>query len=307
VKRGSFRATAFFFIWLDIMRMRCIAHSSVASAVAVLLVSSTAQAQARGWAFDFKMTDTMVASGETATGVTTGHAVVSKGRVRIDMKRTGRAASMPRMGPGDEASMIVEQDGKLITYLLPKEKRYMQINPAEMMKQMQTMMQGMGAAMKFDVSGPEPKLENLGQGPVILGHETVHYRVTTGMRVTMSAMGERETMEMSTTTDQYFARRLGEVMDPFSGMTTMRETSSMFGVGNKAYIDKMWAVQAKLPKAPELRAEQRTTMSRAGLVSNIRTVREVTKIQRVKAPADLFVIPRGYTKMDMGPIAPAGK
>jgi len=289
------------------MRMRSIAHSSLGSALAVLLVSSTAQAQAHDWAFDFKMTDTMVASGETANGLTIGHAVISKGRVRIDMKRTGRAVSMPRMGPGDESSMIVEQDGKLITYLLPKEKRYMQFNPGEMMKQMQTMMQGMGAAMKFDVSGPEPELQNLGRGPVILGRETVHYRVTTGIKVTMSAMGDRETMEMSTTTDQYFARGLGGVIDPFSGMTAMREASSMFGGGNKAYIDKMWAVQGKLPKAPELRAEQRTTMSRGGMVSNIKTVREVTKIQRVKAPADLFVIPRGYTKMDMGPIAPAGK
>lgn len=201
--------------------------------------------------------------------------------------------------------MIVENQGKLITYLLPKEKRYMQFNPTEMLKQMQTMMQGMGAAMKFDVSGPDPKLENLGRGPVILGYSTVHYRVTSGMKVTMSAMGERETMEMSSTTDQYFSRGLGEVMDPFSSMKALRETSSMFGGANKAYMDKMWAIQAKLPKAPELRAEQRTTMTRAGVVSNVKTVREVTKIQRVKAPVDLFVVPAGYTKLDMAPLPPA--
>lgn len=284
--------------------MRNAALQTLASAVAVLVASSTAQAQARDWAFDFRMIDTMVSVGETMNGVTTGHAVVSKGRVRLDMKGSPHAISMPRMavGTGDGVSMIVEDQGKLITYLLPKERRYMQFKPTEMLKQMQTMMQGMGAAMKFDVSGPEPKLENLGRGPVILGHETVHYRVTTGMKVTMSAMGERETMEMSSTTDQYFARGMGELMDPFSSMKSIRETSSMFGGANKAYMDKMWAIQAKLPKAPELRAQQRTTMTRGGLVSNVRTVREVTKIQRVKAPVDLFVVPAGYTRIDMVPI-----
>ncbi len=287
--------------------MRRIAQLTLASIVALLVAASTAEAQARDWAFDFKMTDTMVAASESRSGVTTGHAVVSKGRVRLDMKGTSNAISMPRMavGSGEGVSMIVEDQGKLITYLLAKEKRYMQFRPTEMLKQMQTMIQGMGAAMKFDVSGPDPKLENLGRGPVILGHETVHYRVTSGMKVAMSAMGERETMEMSSITDQYFARGMGELMDPFSSMKALRETSSMFGGANKAYMDKMWSVQARLPKAPELRAEQRTTMTRGGLVSNIRTVREVTKIQRVKAPVDLFVVPAGYTKIDMGPIAPA--
>ena len=289
--------------------MRRIAQLTLASIVALHVASSTAEAQARDWAFDFKMTDTMVTGSESRNGVTTGHAVVSKGRVRLDMKGTSNAISMPRMavGSAEGVSMIVEDQGKLVTYLLPKEKRYMQFRPTEMLKQMQTMMQGMGAAMKFDVSGPDPKLENLGRGPVILGHETVHYRVTSGMKVAMSAMGERETMEMSSTTDQYFARGMGELMDPFSSMKALRETSSMFGGANKEYMDKMWAIQAKLPKAPELRAEQRTTMTRGGQVSKVRTVREVTKIQRVKAPVDVFVVPAGYTKIDMGPIAPTRK
>lgn len=287
--------------------MKRIAQLTLASAFTALVASSTAQAQARDWAFDFRMIDTMVTGGETMSGVTTGHAVVSKNRVRLDMKGTSHAISMPRMGmgSGDGVSMIVENQGKLITYVFQKEKRYMQLKPVEMLNQMQAMMQGMGGAMKFDISGPDPKVENLGRGPVILGHQTVHYRVTTAIKVTVSAMGERETMETSSTTDQYFARGLGELMDPFSSMKSLRETSSMFGGANRAHMDKMLAVQAKLPKAPELRGEQRTYMTRARVVSNVKTVREVTKIERVKAPADLFVVPAGYTKIDMGPIPPA--
>jgi hypothetical protein len=286
--------------------MRRIVQLILASAILALVVSSTAQAQARDWAFDFRMIDTMLARGETMSGVTTGHAIVSKGRVRLDMKGTSHAISMPRMGmgSGDAVSMIIDDQGKLITYLFPKEKRYMQFRPVEMLNQMQAMMQGMGGAMKFDVSGPDPKVENLGRGPRILGNETVHYRVTTAVKVTVSAMGERETMETSSTTDQYFARGLGEIMDPFSSMKALRETSSMFGGANRAQMDKIWSVQAKLPKAPELRAEQRTTMSRAGVVSNVKTVREVKKIERVKAPVSLFAVPAGYTKFDMGLIPP---
>lgn len=253
------------------------------------------------------MIDTMVTGAETTSGVTTGRAVVSRGRVRLDMRGTSHAISMPRMGmeSGDGVSMIVEDQGKVITYLFPKEKRYMQFKPMELLNQMEAMMQGMGGVMKFDVSGSDPKVENLGRGPVILGHETVHYRVTTAIKVTVSAMGERETMETSSMTDQYFARGLGELMDPFSSMKSLRESSSMFGGASRAHMDKIWSVQAKLPKAPELRAEQRTTMTRSGQVSNVKTVRQVTKIERTKAPLGLFVVPAGYTKVEMGPIPPA--
>jgi hypothetical protein len=281
--------------------------AQLAVAVAVLLGSSTAHGQARDWAFDYRITDSATVDDADRTGVTSGRAVISKGRVRVDMK--GLSISMPRMavGSGDEVSIIVEDNGRLVTYILPRERAYMQFNPVELVRQMDTMMEGMRASMKFDVSAPDPKLENLGKGPVILGHQTVHYRITSGMKMTVAAIGERETMEMSNITDHYFAPGLGALLDPFSSMKLLREASSMYGSASKVYRDKMRAAQSRLPKVPELRAVQRILMTQPGMTSNFTSVHEITKIQRVNASPDLFIVPKGFKKVDMGPKAPVRK
>src|SRR6266545_7333899 len=195
--------------------MRCLARLTIACTLALCLAPERGVAQGPDWAFDFKMTDSGTAGGQTFTGVTLGHAVVSKGRIRMDMKGNSRSMSMPGMAGGNEVSIIVQDGGKLITYFLPKTKQYMQFNPAEMVKQMQKMFEGMGAAVNFDFSGPDPKVENLGKGPVILGYQTLHYRVTVAMKMKMAMMGESQSAEMSSVSDQYFAPGLSEVMDPF--------------------------------------------------------------------------------------------
>src|SRR5688572_9212368 len=117
--------------------MRFPARLTILSAVALILTPAPGGAQGRDWSFDFRMTDSAIVDGASANAVTTGRAVVSKGRTRLDMKGSSRASSMPRMAAGDEVSMIVEKDGRLITYLLPKNRQYMQFSPAELVKQMQ--------------------------------------------------------------------------------------------------------------------------------------------------------------------------
>ena len=289
--------------------MRYLAGLAIASTLALFVAPQSGRAQGNDWAFDFKMTDSGTAGGQSGSGVTFGHAVVSKGRIRMDMKGNSRSMAMPGMGASDEISIIVQDKGKLITYLLPKTKQYMQFNPAKVMKQMQKMFESLGAAVTFAYSGPDPKVENLGKGPVILGHETVHYRVTIVLKMTMAMMGERQTMEMASTADQYLAPGLGEVMDPFYGMKSIGQATSMFGAANRGYMEKMEAVKTKLPKAPELRGESHVTMSGPGQQSRISTLREITKIQRVNASPDLFTIPSAYKKieMPMGTSANAGR
>jgi hypothetical protein len=283
-----------------------IARLAMASAVALFVAPVAGNAQGPDWAFDFRMTDSATVDDASTTRVTTGLAVVSKGRVRLDMKGSSRIMPMPQTGPGEQASMIVEANGKLIMYLMPKTREYMQLNPVEFVKQMQKMMQDVRSAMKFDISGPDPKLENLGKGPVILGHQTVHYRLTTAIKTSMTMMGEHETIEMKSTTDQYFAPDLREIMDPFSVMKSLSEMSGMSSIANKAYIDKMWAVQSKLPRALELRTVEHASMSRAGFESDFKTIREVTSIKRITAGGDLFVVPAGYKKLDIpGAMTPA--
>jgi hypothetical protein len=290
--------------------MRYLTHLAIASTFVLCFAPERGIAQGRDWAFDFKMTDSGTASGQGFSGVTAGHAVVSKGRIRLDMKGNSRNLSMPGMAGGAEVSMIVQDSGRVVTYIMPTKKEYMEFKPAELMKEMRRMFEGLGTAVNFTFSGPDPKVENLGKGPAILGHPTVHYRTTVVIKLTMGMMGESQSTEMSTVSDQYFATDLAEVMDPFSGMTAMGQVTGMFGAANKSYLDKMDAMKSTLPKAPELRAESKmSTTGPAGQQNKISSVREITKIERVTASPDLFTVPAGYKKLEMpmGKSVPATK
>ena len=264
----------------------------------------TVQARAQGddMVYDFKMTDSGTVGMQTMNGVSTGHAIVSKGKVRMDVSGSSRTLAMPGR-PGEDVTIIMLDNGKTMIYVNPKTKQYMQINPMEMMDRMQKMMEGMGATMKFDFTG-EPKVENLGAGPEIIGHKTQHYRMTTAMKMTMNAMGESQTIETSSITDEYLAPDLEKSTDLFAGMSN--GMSGMMGGSNKEYLEKVKQLKAKLPKGMELRAETQSRVSTVQGSQNMKNVREVTAIKKTHATPDQFAIPTGYTKIDlpMGPGAP---
>ena len=283
--------------------MRILARIAVISLLGIPLLTGEASAQGRDMAFDFRMTDSGTAASQSVHGVSTGHAIVSKGRVRLDSRGNARALAMPGSAAGDDVTLIMLDSGKTLIYINPKTKRYMQVNPIEAMDRMQKMMEGMGATMKVDFTG-DPKVENLGSGPELLGHKTQHYRITTGMRMTMTAMGETQTIEMSGVTDEYLALDLRNTSDPFRNMSS-NAMSGMMGGSNKAYLERLKAVQAKLPNAMELRAETHVTVESAGQTQTMMSVREITGIQKTTASGDRFAVPAGYTKIDF-PLGPGG-
>lgn len=268
------------------------------------LCAFTVQARAQGddMAYDFKMTDSGTVGMQAINGVSTGHAIVSKGKVRMDVSGGSRTLAMPGH-PGDDVTIIMLDSGKSIIYVNPKTKQYMQFNPMETMDRMQKMMEGMGATMKFDFIG-EPKAESLGAGPVIIGHKTQHYRMTTAMKMTMNAMGESQTIETSSITDEYLAPDLEKSTDLFAGMSN--GMNGIMGGSNKEYLEKVKQLKAKLPKGMELRAETQSTITMAQGAQSMKNIREVTAISKTHATPDQFAVPAGYTKIDlpMGPGAP---
>ncbi len=276
--------------------MKKLARIIAVSLLGIPLLAAPASGQ-HDMAFDFRMTDSGTAGMQTINGTSTGRAIVSKGRVRLDARGTARTLAMPGSAPGDDVTMIILDSGKTIIYANPKTKQYMHFDPMEAMDRMQKAMEGMGASMKFDFTG-DPKIEDLGAGPVILGHKTQHYRATMGMTMTMNMMGESQTMEMSAVTAQYLAHDLRNLPNPFASMSSSA-TSGMMGGANKAYIERLKAVQAKLPHAMELRAESQVTISGAGSMGSMKNVREITGIKETTASNAQFTVPAGYTKVDL--------
>ena len=273
-------------------------------ALSLLAISaSSVQVRAQGddMSYDFKMTDSGTVGMQTINGTSTGRAVVSRGRVRMDVSGNARGLTMPG-NSGQDVTIIMLDSGKKVIYINPKTKQYMQMNPMETMDRMQKMMESMGATMKMDFTG-EPKVENLGAGPDILGHKTQHYRMTTAMKMTMNAMGQSQVIETSTITDEYIAPDIKSATDPFSSMSN--GMSGMLGGSNKEYLEKVRQLKEKLPKGMELRAETQSTVSTPGGAQNMKNVREVTAIKKTAVTDDQFAVPAGYTKIDF-PMGPGG-
>jgi hypothetical protein len=249
-------------------------------------------------AIDFRTT--VVTQGQPDTGVIQGHAVGSADKMRMDLKMQGPGAQVsPLGGPGGEVSLILSDSGKTVTYLDSKASHYLRVRPADMLAQAQQ------TGVKMGFSGTEAKVDNLGAGPTILGHPTSHYRIGTGMTMTITAMGQDQVVKISSTSDYYYADDIKGVVNPFASMSG-GDMAAMFGSSSKEFADKLKAMQDKLPKGTPLRASSTATMTAQGQTRITNTQAEVTSVQWVDADSKIFDIPSTYTPVTLPGIATQG-
>ena len=150
----------------------------------------------------------------------------------------------------------------------------------------------------MDFTETEAKVDNLGAGPVILGHPTSHYRVATGMTMKISAMGQEQTVKIASTTDTYYASDINGRLNPFASLSG-GDMANMFGSTNKEFADKMTAAQQKLPKGTPLRSLSSATIVAQGQTKVTTSQAEVTSIQWVPSDPKVFEVPATYTAMPL--------
>ena len=254
-----------------------------------------AQNPGKTLAMDFRTT--IAVQGTPDTTVMIGHAFGSLDKMRLDV--TGSAAKVSPM-MSDSVSMIVTDSGKTITYLDAKKSQYLRVRPAEIVSQAQQM-----GGMKMEFSGTDATVDNLGAGPAILGHPTVHYRVTTGMTMSVSAMGQQQSVKISSITDNYYATDISGVLNPFASMNGS-DMANMFGSANAEFAQKLKAVQAKLPKGTPLRASSSATIVSQGQTRVTTSSAEVTALKWVNVDPKAFQVPSSYTQIQLpGMAAPS--
>ncbi len=264
--------------------------SRLASALA-LTVAPLAYAQAqdagKNLALDFRTT--VIVQGTPDSGVITGHAVGTAEKMRVDVKMAGSGGAVGMLASQGEVSMIVTDSGKTITYLDSKKSQYLTVRPTEMIAKAQQM-----GGMKMDFSGTEAKVENLGAGPMILGHPTSHYRVATGMTMKINAMGQEQTVKIGSTTDTYYAMDIESDLNPFASLNGA-DMANMLGTTDKTFADKVKATQAKLPKGTALRVVSSYSLASEGHTRITDSQAEVTAVQFVKRDPKVFEVPKTYT------------
>ncbi|MFN2603362.1 MAG: hypothetical protein ABR582_11465 [Gemmatimonadaceae bacterium] len=266
-----------------------LAQRLAAAAVVALTPASylTAQNAGKNLAMDFRVTTSI--QGIKDTMVMTGHAVGSGDKMRIDVTSTGTNSQISPLTSTGPVSMVITDTGKTITYIDAKKNQYLRVRPVEMVQQAQAM-----GGMKMDFSGTTTKVDSVGPGPSILGHPTSHYRVGTAMTMTMSAMGQQQSIQFSTTGDYFYATDLKGALNPFVSLSGS-DMVTMFGASNKDFAEKMKAMQEKLPKGTPLRASTSTTIVSQGATRVTNSRAEVTAVQLVNADPKAFEIPPTYT------------
>ena len=265
----------------------------VGAATLVLAPISYAHSQNAGKKLAMDFRTTISVQGAPDTGFITGHAVGTADKMRLDVTMKGAGAHVSPLGSDSTVSMIVTDSGKTITYVDSKKSQYLRVRPAEMITQAQQM-----GGMKMDFSGTEARVDSLGAGPTILGHPTSHYRVATGMTVTISAMGQQQTVKIASTTDTYFATDIKGDLNPFLSLSG-GDMGNMFGATNKDFADKMKAVQQKLPKGTPMRALSSATIVAQGQTKVTNSAAEVTAVQWVDADPKAFEVPSTYTAVQL--------
>jgi len=249
-------------------------------------------------AMDFRTT--VVIQGQPDTSVIQGHAVGSADKMRMDLKMQGPGAQVsPLGGSNGEVTMILSDTGKTVTYIDSKAGHYLRVRPSDMLAQAQQ------TGVKMGFSGTDAKVDNLGVGPTILGHPTTHYRIGTGMTMTITAMGQDQVVKISSTSDYYYADDIKGVVNPFASLSG-GDMAAMFGSSSKEFADKLKAMADKLPKATPLRASSTAMMTAQGQTRITNTQAEVTSIQWVDADSKIFDIPSTYTPVTLPGIATQG-
>lgn len=263
---------------------------------AVLTVVSAAAAQSPGkdLAMDFRISS--VVEGMPDSGIVRGHMVSSGTKFRIDLMTVGGRAPTPLQTDGP-VSMIVSDSGKTITYLDAKNSQYMRMRPAEMLAEAQRM-----GGMKMDFTETEVTVTSLGAGRAILGHPIVRYRVVTAMTMTMTGMGQPQTVKVSSTTEHHFPTDIKSAFNPF-GSITGADMIGMFGGSSKELATKLTAAAEKLPKTIPLRSSTSSTMTTSGMTTITKSDTEVTSVQWVNADPKVFDIPAGFTALQMPTMA----
>jgi hypothetical protein len=257
------------------------------------LCQINAQNAGKTLAMDFRATVSV--QGQPDTSVIIGHAVGNADKMRLDVK--GAPSQRSTLTSDSVVTMVVTDSGKTITFLDSKQGQYFQVRPAEMVSQAQQM-----GAMKMEFSGTQAKVDSLGAGPSILGHPTTHYRVTTGMTMTVNAMGQQQVVKFSSVADNYYATDLTGSLNPFSSVTS-GDMASMFASSNADFAKQLKEVRAKLPKGTQLRALNAATIVAQGQTRVTTSLAEVTGLQWVNSDPKAFDIPASFKQVPLPGLA----
>ncbi|HVT44941.1 MAG TPA: DUF4412 domain-containing protein [Thermoanaerobaculia bacterium] len=213
-------------------------------------------------------------------GALDGTAFVEGSRVRLDF----------RSGDGmvfQKGTIVLSDDGgKTMRILDPKNKTYYEFSLEEMVASLGGIVKGMGGLFKMDISNPDVKVADGGDGGTIEGYPTKKYLVDSSYDMNMTVMGMKRAMKISTRSESWTTDKLaGELM------TFVQHRGLRTGIED---LDKLIAAQGAATKGFLLKQVSTTTTTQGGKAATSVTTTTVSNIETAPIPASRFEMPAGY-------------
>ena len=253
---------------------------------ALVLVSVNASAALR-----YEYREELIAESRIKSTKMTGRAVLDGERGRIDI------LSGDRYTPGT----YILRDGRTRLFFVdPEQKQYTEV-PLPKGQDTQS-------AKRLTITNPKIEFKEVGDGPVIAGYPTRHYRLTTSYDLAVAIGTVTIRQKVDAIIDKWTTTAFDHVVTMY-----IDEREVLTG---KADVDALLEAETSKFKGLTLRQktvitttpEQRLKGSKLNLPASRQRIREmeVTKIEEIPVNADLFSIPAGFKKSDgLAPAASA--
>lgn len=218
--------------------------------------------------------------------------ITSGRRTRVDLSGPGSLVQPWRM-MGTTQLGVVGDSGMTSAYLDSAKKTYWSTNPRALQASITTI----GLDINPVTPGDTLTLDSLGSGGVVGGHNTVHFRARSAIRLTVPAVGEVGNITEMQTTDYYIIP--GPPIDSMGKAALPMQTPVLqVSSGAKELGAERARAMARMAKTGNIIKtviESKTT-SMGGVISQRQTTETLDR-RTMSVPDSLFVIPAGYTKV----------
>ncbi len=243
---------------------------------ALILVSTHVDGALR-----YEYREELIAENRIKSTKLTARAVLDGERGRIDI------LSGDRYTPG---TFILRDGGTRLFFVDPELKQYTEV-PLPSGPDPE-------AAKRVTITNPKIEFTELGDGPVIAGYPTRHYRLSASydMAVVLGKMEIRQKVDavIDKWTTTAFDHIVAKYLDERDVLTGKPDVDALLEVETTKFKGLVLKQRTVITTTPE----QRMKGSKLPLPSTRQRVRdmEVTKIEETPVPADLFSIPAGFKK-----------
>jgi hypothetical protein len=199
--------------------------------------------------------------------------------------------------------MTFSDSGMTMDFLNPVSKTYTEFQPGGLMKGAMEMLKSMGSEMKSKITTDSASFDSLGDGGIIAGYPTLHFRTRFTSEMSISMVGRSYSVRISDTVDTYVAPALKDPRDSSANRATLEDMKrSLGGLIPFDLGDMMTRLSADATRITSAGVPLKTVntirTNAMGKESVQRMTTEALKYERAILPDSLFQIPADYKKVD---------